>query len=84
MRARGGKVGLLELQTIWPFPKDIVREKAARGKTVFVVEMNMGRLLATVKGAVDKPERVYLVNRVDGELVKPKDIENVLRTVQGV
>ena len=84
MRARGEKAGVLELQTLWPFPKELVREKASRCKHTYVVEMNMGQLLATVKSAVDRPENVYLVNRVDGELVKPKDIETVLRTVEGV
>ena len=28
-RARGVKIGVLELQTLWPFPTDIVREKCA-------------------------------------------------------
>ena len=45
--------------------------------------MNMGQLFSTVKRTVEKPERVYLVNRIDGELVKPMDIENVVRTVEG-
>ncbi len=83
MRARGEKIGLLELQTIWPFPAELVREHAARCKNVYVVEMNMGQLFSTVKRTVEKPERVYLVNRIDGELVKPMDIENVVRTVEG-
>lgn len=82
-RARGEKVGLLELQTLWPFPAEIVRERASRAKNVFVVEMNMGQVLASVKQAVDKPERVYLVNRIDGQLVNPMDIDSIARVVEG-
>jgi 2-oxoglutarate ferredoxin oxidoreductase subunit alpha len=82
-RARGEKIGLLELQTLWPFPIDLVREKAARMKNVFVVEMNIGQLTASVKQAVDKPERVYLANRVDGQLVAPEDIDSIMRAVSG-
>jgi 2-oxoglutarate ferredoxin oxidoreductase subunit alpha len=76
-------VGRLELQTIWPVPKDLVREKTANAKNVFVVEMNMGQVMAQVKQAVDNPDHVYLVNRVDGTLVTPTDIGNVMRVIEG-
>ncbi len=82
-RSKGVKVGLLELQTIWPFPTELVRERAARAKNVFVVEMNMGQLITAVKSAVDKPERVYLANRVDGALITPADIQSVMRVIDG-
>jgi 2-oxoglutarate ferredoxin oxidoreductase subunit alpha len=32
---------------------------------------------------VDKPERVFLANRVDGVLITPVDIRNILRLIQG-
>ncbi len=82
-RSRGEKVGLLELQTIWPFPAEIVREYASRAKNVFVVEMNMGQLCGAVKQAVDKPDRVYLVNRIDGQMVTPADIDSIMRVIEG-
>jgi 2-oxoglutarate ferredoxin oxidoreductase subunit alpha len=50
---------------------------------VIVVEMNMGQIVREVKAAVAHPERVYLANRVDGTMVTPTDIKNVLRIVQG-
>jgi len=50
-RARGVKIGVLELQTLWPFPTDIVREKCANAKAVMVVEMNMGQVITQVKNA---------------------------------
>lgn len=82
-RSRGEKVGLLELQTLWPFPAEIVREYASRAKNVFVVEMNMGQLCGAVKQAVDKPDRVYLVNRIDGQMVTPADIDSIMRVIEG-
>jgi 2-oxoglutarate ferredoxin oxidoreductase subunit alpha len=54
-RQRGERLGLLELQTLWPFPEDIVREKCAAVKSVIVVEQNMGQMLQAVKLAVDEP-----------------------------
>jgi 2-oxoglutarate ferredoxin oxidoreductase subunit alpha len=82
-RVRGERLGLLELQTLWPFPNEIVREKCSKAKYVVVVEMNMGQVLQAVKLAVDKPERVFLANRIDGKFITPTDIRNILRLIQG-
>ena len=45
--------------------------------------MNMGQIMQSVKEAVEKPERVFLSNRVDGVLISPEDIRNILRLIQG-
>ena len=82
-RKHGEKIGLLELQTLWPFPAALVREKAKNARYVVVVEMNMGQVLQSVKVAVDRPERIFLANRVDGVLINPVDIRNILRLIQG-
>ncbi|MFP4040876.1 MAG: 2-oxoacid:acceptor oxidoreductase subunit alpha [Desulfosudaceae bacterium] len=82
-RVRGERYGLLELQTLWPFPHEIVRHKCSRAAYIAVVEMNMGQILKEVKTAVDRPERVYLINRIDGVFITPTDIRNMLRLIQG-
>jgi 2-oxoglutarate ferredoxin oxidoreductase subunit alpha len=83
LRARAERIGLLELQTLWPFPREIVREKCAQAKHIIVVEMNMGQIRQEVQLAVDHPERVFLANRVDGVFITPNDIRNILRVIQG-
>jgi 2-oxoglutarate/2-oxoacid ferredoxin oxidoreductase subunit alpha len=82
-RAKGDKIGVLELQSIWPFPAEVVREKCSAAKAVLVVEMNMGQVMAQVKAAVEKPQRVFLANRFDGHLITPHDIKRLLRVIQG-
>ena len=82
-RQLGERFGLLELQTIWPVPTDLIRRKAAQARTVLMVEMNMGQLCQSVRLAVDRPERVFLSNRVDGVFISPSDIEKTLRLIQG-
>jgi 2-oxoglutarate ferredoxin oxidoreductase subunit alpha len=82
-RLRGEHIGLLELQTLWPFPSNIVREKCAHAKSVIVVELNMGQILQSVKLAVDHAENVFLANRIDGVFITPGDILNILRLIQG-
>jgi len=82
-RNKGEKIGVLELQTIWPFPANVVREKCAGTKAVLVAEMNMGQVTAQVKAAVDEPQRVFLANRIDGKLISPDDIRTILQVIQG-
>ncbi len=82
-RKRGERIGLLELQTLWPFPRTLVRDKSKNARYVVVVEMNMGQMMQSVKEAVERPERVFLSNRVDSILITPEDIRNILRLIQG-
>ena len=82
-RLRGERLGLLELQTLWPFPKEIIREKCASARSVIVVELNMGQIMHSVKLAVERPENVFLANRIDGVFITPSDILNILRLIQG-
>jgi 2-oxoglutarate/2-oxoacid ferredoxin oxidoreductase subunit alpha len=82
-RSRGERLGLLELQSLWPFPEELIEEKCANARRIVVVEMNMGQITQAVKGAVSRPDRVFLANRIDGVFITPSDIKNVLRLIQG-
>ena len=82
-RARGERVGLLELQTLWPFPSELIDEKCANADYIVVVEMNMGQITRDVKLAVRNPERVFLANRIDGVFITPGDIKALHRLIQG-
>ena len=82
-RRRGEPIGVIELQTLWPFPAHLIREKCRTAKAVLVVEMNMGQVLHQVRAAVAEPERVFLVNRFDGMLITPTNIQQIIRVIQG-
>jgi 2-oxoglutarate ferredoxin oxidoreductase subunit alpha len=82
-RERGEKIGVLELQSLWPFPEAVVKEKCAGTNAVIVVEMNMGQVMRQVKACVDRPENVFLANRIDGKLITPNNIKGLLRVIQG-
>jgi 2-oxoglutarate ferredoxin oxidoreductase subunit alpha len=43
----------------------------------------MGQILQEVKKAVPDPDKVFLVNRIDGTFISPEDIRNVYRLIQG-
>ncbi len=83
LRARGENIGLLELQTLWPFPGDIVAQKCSRARQVVVVEMNTGQICQMVRSAVSDTQKVFLANRIDGVLITPTDIKAQLRVISG-
>ena len=83
LRARGERIGLLELQTLWPFASEIVAEKCRRARQVVVVEMNTGHMCQMARAAVQPAGKVFLVNRLDGELITPTDIKAQLRVISG-
>ena len=82
-RAQGERIGLLELQTLWPFPKNAVRELCGHAKYVAVVEMNMGQIMQEVQKALNDPEKVFLANRIDGHFITPTEVRHFLRIIQG-
>ena len=82
-RSKGDRIGLLELQTLWPFRAQLVREKTAHARNIFVAEMNMGQITTQVKQVVQRPDRVFLVNRMDGLMLNPTDIGKVMRVIEG-
>lgn len=82
-RRNGQRLGLLELQTLWPFPSSMVRAACDGIGATVVVEMNMGQVHRQVRDAVSDPRNVFLANRVDGQFITPRDIRSVLRIVEG-
>lgn len=77
------KVGLLELQTLWPFPRETVRAKCEGRRRILVVEMNMGQIYREVCHVVSQRDRVYLANRFDGVFITPAEILRILNMIQG-
>jgi 2-oxoglutarate ferredoxin oxidoreductase subunit alpha len=82
-RERGEKLGLLELQSLWPFPAEVVRKRCTSVNYVIVVEMNMGQILHEVKAVVEERNKVFLANKIDGTFITPSDVLDILRIIQG-
>ncbi len=82
-RERGEKLGLLELQSLWPFPAEVVRKRCASVNYVIVVEMNMGQIFHEVTSVVEERNKVFLANKIDGTFITPSDVLDILRIIQG-
>ena len=50
-RARGRRVGVMRLRTVWPFPDHRFRELAPKVKAFVVPELNMGQIVREVQRA---------------------------------
>jgi 2-oxoglutarate/2-oxoacid ferredoxin oxidoreductase subunit alpha len=48
-RRRGIKAGLIQLQTIWPFAEERIRELAGQARAFIVPELNMGQIVLEVE-----------------------------------
>lgn len=77
LRSEGIKVGLFRPVTLWPFPEealgDLVTQTGARA--VLVPEMNQGQMVLEVERLVGDRALVTGLNRVDGEVITPDQIE---------
>jgi 2-oxoglutarate ferredoxin oxidoreductase subunit alpha len=72
-RRRRYKVGLVTLKTIWPFHDSLIQELTAGAHRVIVPEMNLGQLAIEIERVVGR-NKVRRVNRVDGEMISPRQI----------
>ena len=78
LRARGVKVGLLRLITIWPFPRRALEPIAQKVPKLIVPEMNMGQIYREVLRVNAGRAKVVKVNRIDGEMLTPDEIMDAL------
>jgi len=73
-RKQGIKAGLLNLKTLFPFPRPAVARLARQCKCLIVPEMNMGQMSREVKRVNNGLTRVRTINRVDGQIITPTQI----------
>jgi 2-oxoglutarate ferredoxin oxidoreductase subunit alpha len=73
-RNKGVKAGLLQLITIFPFPRRSVESVLTQCRAVLVPEMNMGQISREVKRVNQFACRVEKYNRIDGGLITPVEI----------
>jgi 2-oxoglutarate ferredoxin oxidoreductase subunit alpha len=72
-REEGLKAGYIKLETVWPFPEDMLREAAKNAQKVIVVEMNLGQIFHEVQRILRNHE-VQILPKIGGEMHKPNEI----------
>ncbi|MGO8945928.1 MAG: 2-oxoacid:acceptor oxidoreductase subunit alpha [Syntrophobacteraceae bacterium] len=73
-RERGVKAGLIQLITLWPFPRQAVEPVLRRARVALVPELNMGQMSREIKRISQGATRIETLNRMDGNLITPGEI----------
>jgi 2-oxoglutarate ferredoxin oxidoreductase subunit alpha len=80
----GIKASMVRPVSLFPFPYQVVRDAAAKAKTVLVVELSMGQMIEDVRLALDGSKPIHFLNRVGGMLVSPDAVvEKVTAIAEG-
>ena len=74
LREKGHKVGLVRPITLWPFPKNEIKELANNVKGMLTVEMNAGQMIEDVKLAVEGKVPVEFYGRMGGVIPSPEEV----------
>ena len=80
-RALGIQAGLLQLVTLFPFPRKVVDSYLRQCRSVVVPEMNMGQIGREVGRINQAGCRMVKHNRIDGHLITPEEILKHLTAV---
>jgi 2-oxoglutarate ferredoxin oxidoreductase subunit alpha len=79
VREKGLKAGILQLVTLFPFPRQKVEGVLRQCRAVLVPEMNMGQISREVKRVNEGLSRVVKHNRIDGQFMTPEEIAERLQ-----
>jgi len=78
-REAGLKVGLFRPMTLWPFPKEKIREMAEKVSQFIVVELNVGLMVEDVRYAVLESVPVESMWKVGGGMISEKEIHEKIK-----
>ncbi|HID03708.1 MAG TPA: 2-oxoacid:acceptor oxidoreductase subunit alpha [Desulfobacterales bacterium] len=80
-RKAGIKAGLLQLVTLFPFPRKSVDSYLRQCRVAVVPEMNLGQMGREIARVNQSDCRIVKHNRIDGKLITPDEILKLLTTV---
>jgi 2-oxoglutarate ferredoxin oxidoreductase subunit alpha len=80
-RKAGIKAGLLQLVTLFPFPRKSVDTYLRQCNVAVVPEMNLGQMCREVARVNQSECRIVKHNKIDGQLITPDEILKHLTTV---
>jgi 2-oxoglutarate/2-oxoacid ferredoxin oxidoreductase subunit alpha len=81
-RERGLKLGMLQLLSLWPFPRRPVEEALTGRRLALVPELNMGQISREVKRVNNGRTQVLRHGKMDGNMITPEELLNRLREVK--
>lgn len=82
-RNNGIKAGLVRPITLWPFPNEVLKNRAQSAKAFVVAEMSMGQMVDDVRLAIECSRPVTFVGRTGGIIPSPQEILSAIERAFG-
>lgn len=82
-RKEGLKVGLIRPITLWPFPRQILKDATEKCNLVLDIEMNKGQLLQDVKMFAHGNSQIEFYGRAGGGIPTPEEILEQIKITLG-
>jgi len=80
-REKGIRVGMLKLNTVWPFPQERIAELAGTVKGFVVPELNLGQIVLEVERSAAGKAIVKLVPHAGGGIHQPEQVLDAIEEV---
>lgn len=80
-RKEGIKAGLIKLETIWPFPEELIRSIAPQVRALIMPEINGGQMVLELERAACGACPVTLVSNYGGAIIHPGLILSAINKV---
>ena len=77
------KVGLIKINTVWPFPEELLRQAAENVHTVIVPEMNVGKYCREVERALTH-QKVISMPKCGGNIHPPRELLDKILEEEGI
>lgn len=73
-REKGIRAGLIKLETVWPFPEELIRSVASRVRALVMPEINAGQMVLELERCAGGACPVTLVSHYGGALIHPAKV----------
>ena len=77
-REQGIKAGMVKLNTIWPFPEQMIRDLAGKVRALIMPEINYGQMVLELERCAGGLCPVRLVAHAGGAIIRPERILTAL------
>jgi len=81
LREQGVKVGLLKLNTIWPFAEDLIRKLAKKVEAFVVPEVNFGQIALEVERCASGQAMTKLISHPGGGIHTPQQVADGVKKI---
>jgi 2-oxoglutarate ferredoxin oxidoreductase subunit alpha len=78
-REEGILVGMIRIQTLWPFPTERIRQFGQQVSHIIVPELNLGQMAHEIEHAVQGKSEIIRVNKISGDPIIPDIIYNKIK-----